>query len=65
MNSSDAPGSADLKKVGQLSMEFNKPGLLGAILGRAEAQAIRLALVYAPLNGSSEIQLPHLRTAFA
>ena len=27
------------------------PGLLGAILGRAEAQTVRLALIYALLDG--------------
>lgn len=42
-----------------------QPGLLGAILGRAEAQVMRLALVYALLDGSGEIGRPHLEAALA
>ena len=42
-----------------------KPGLLGAIIARAEAQTIRLALVYALLDGSDQIDLPHLEAALA
>jgi hypothetical protein len=41
------------------------PGLLGAITGRAEAQTIRLALIYAVLDGSGEIKLAHLKAALA
>jgi hypothetical protein len=40
-------------------------GLLGAITGRAEAQVVRLALVYALFDGAEEIALPHLRAALA
>ncbi len=42
-----------------------KPGLLGAVTSRAEAQAMRLALVYALLDQSSEIQCPHLEAALS
>lgn len=42
-----------------------KPGLLGAILGRAEAQVMRLALIYALLDGTAEIGRPHLEAALA
>jgi hypothetical protein len=42
-----------------------KPGLLGAILGRGEAQVMRLALIYALVDGSSEITRPHLEAALA
>jgi hypothetical protein len=41
------------------------PGLLGAITGRAEAQTIRLALLYALLDGSKQIKAVHLRAALA
>jgi Protein of unknown function (DUF3987) len=41
------------------------PGLLGAIVGRAEAQTIRLALLYALLDGKNEIGAEHLRAAVA
>jgi Protein of unknown function (DUF3987) len=42
-----------------------RPGLLGAIVGRGEAQTIRLALLYALLDGKSEIGTEHLRAALA
>jgi hypothetical protein len=42
-----------------------KPGLLGAVIARAEAQTIRLALIYALLDGADEIDLPHLEAALA
>jgi hypothetical protein len=41
------------------------PGLLGAILGRAEAQVLRLALIYALLDRSDFIDEPHLLAALA
>jgi hypothetical protein len=42
-----------------------KPGLLGAIIARAEAQTIRLALIYELLDGSDQIDLSHLEAALA
>jgi predicted transcriptional regulator len=42
-----------------------KPGLVGAILGRAEAHARRLAAMYAVLDQSSVIALDHLMAAIA
>lgn len=39
------------------------PGLLGAIISRAEAQVIRLAVVYALLDSSQFIDKKHLRAA--
>jgi hypothetical protein len=42
-----------------------QPGLLGAITARAEAQTVRLALVYALLDGAAEIGEEHLRAALA
>ena len=42
-----------------------EPGLLGAILGRAEAQVLRLSLVYALLEGADSIRERHLRAALA
>jgi hypothetical protein len=41
------------------------PGLLGSIVARAEAQTIRLALLYALLDQKSEIDVPHLQAASA
>lgn len=40
-----------------------RPGLLGAVTSRAEAQVMRLALIYALLDQSSEICLHHLFAA--
>jgi hypothetical protein len=40
-------------------------GLHGAVTARAEAQVIRLALVYCLLDGAREIDAPHLFAAIA
>jgi hypothetical protein len=40
-------------------------GLLGAVTSRAEAQVVRLALIYAALDGTSKIDLPHIQAALA
>jgi hypothetical protein len=40
-------------------------GLAGALLARAEAQTLRLALIYALLDGSNRISSAHLRAAIA
>jgi hypothetical protein len=42
-----------------------RPGLSGAILGRMEAQTMRLALVYALLDQCGQIKEVHLRAALA
>jgi hypothetical protein len=42
-----------------------RPGLLGAVLGRAEAQTLRLAVLYAALDCSPTIKLEHLLAALA
>jgi hypothetical protein len=46
-------------------LSTGKPGLLGAILGRAEAQVMRLACIRAMLDCSREVQAPHLISAIA
>jgi hypothetical protein len=43
----------------------DKAGLFGAIVARAEAQVIRLALIYALLDSRSEIDVKHLSAALA
>jgi hypothetical protein len=40
-----------------------RPGLLGAVISRAEAQVMRLALIYALLDRAASIQEEHLRAA--
>jgi 5S rRNA maturation endonuclease (ribonuclease M5) len=47
------------------ALSAERPGLLGAILGRAEAQVIRLAVVYAALDNKTQIDTPHLEAALA
>jgi hypothetical protein len=42
-----------------------RPGMLGAITGRAEAHVMRLAVLYAVLDGSPAIQTEHLEAALA
>lgn len=42
-----------------------KPGLLGAITARAEAQVLRLSLIYVLLDCSVTVQLEHLKAALA
>jgi hypothetical protein len=42
-----------------------QPGLLGAVVARGEAQVVRLALIYALLDGSGQIAVPHLEAALA
>jgi hypothetical protein len=44
-------------------LSAEQPGLLGAITARAEAQTIRLALIYALLDGKDQIDVVHLRAA--
>jgi Protein of unknown function (DUF3987) len=43
----------------------DRPGLLGAVTSRAEAQALRLAQHYALLDGVAIIRPAHLRAALA
>jgi hypothetical protein len=47
------------------SLSEERPGLLAAITARAEGQTMRLALIYALLDGAHEIDRPHLEAALA
>ena len=42
-----------------------KPGLFGSVTGRAEAQVLRLSLIYALLDGASIIRAEHLLAGLA
>ena len=42
-----------------------KPGLLGAVLGRAEAHVLRYSVLYALLDRSPVVRVPHLEAALA
>src|SRR5262249_14609951 len=43
----------------------DRGGLYGAVTGRAEAQVLRLSMLYALLDGKGVIEEPHLRAALA
>lgn len=43
----------------------DRPGMFGEVTARAEAQTLRLAIVYALADGSDELQAGHLASAFA
>lgn len=47
------------------TLSEGRGGLHGAVTARAEAQVIRLSLVYALLDGAEEIDVPHLLAALA
>jgi len=46
-------------------LSTGKPGLLGAMTGRSEAQTMRLALLYALLDGEESIRAEHLKAALS
>jgi hypothetical protein len=52
-----------IEVYGELSE--GKPGLSGAVTGRAEAQVVRLAVLYAVMNLSKTIEKEHLEAALA
>jgi hypothetical protein len=59
----DAAAEAWAQTYPELSAD--RPGLLGAVTARAEAQVIRLALIYALLDSSDKIDTVHLGAAMA
>lgn len=46
-------------------LSSGRPGLFGAITARAEAQVLRLSVLYAALDRAEAIGLPHLKAALA
>jgi hypothetical protein len=42
-----------------------KPGMVGALTSRAEAQVLRLSMIYALLDGENVVRVPHLLAALA
>lgn len=46
-------------------LSADRPGMAGALLGRSEAQVMRLAALYAVLDGHSAIDLQHLKAGLA
>jgi hypothetical protein len=47
------------------ALSDGRPGLMGAMLSRAEAQVLRLSMIYALFDRSDVIRLPHLKAALA
>lgn len=47
------------------TLSEGRPGLLGGMLARAEAQVMRLSCIYALLDMSTEVRPEHLRAALA
>jgi hypothetical protein len=63
MKRSDA--TRELWCAGYPELSEGKPGMLGAVTGRAEAQVMRLSALYALLDESSVIQPEHHHAAIA
>jgi Protein of unknown function (DUF3987)/Primase C terminal 2 (PriCT-2) len=60
-----SPDAAQLWEAEYHDLSTAHSGLLGSITARSEAQTVRLALVYALLDKSDVIDVPHLRAALA
>jgi hypothetical protein len=58
-------GAAEAWERNYPALSAERSGLLGAVLGRAEAQVIRLAVIYALLENQAVIDLPQLAAALA
>jgi hypothetical protein len=57
--------AAELWRIVYPKLSEGKPGLLGAIAARAEAQVLRLSAIYALLDCSTKINVEHHRAALA
>jgi DNA replicative helicase MCM subunit Mcm2 (Cdc46/Mcm family) len=58
-------GARELWCVVYPELSEGKPGLLGALTARAEAQVLRLSAIYALLDCSTKIEVEHHRAALA
>lgn len=59
------PDAEDRWAAMYIAMAEGYPGLLGAITARAEAQVLRLSCLYALLDSTSAVAVPHLEAAYA
>lgn len=59
------PNAKDMWKAIYPKLSGERPGLFGVAVNRAEAQTIRLAMIYALLDNKSDIDVPHLEAALA
>ena len=55
----------DLWRSAYPDLSEGRPGLLGAAISRAEAQVLRLSMIYALLDCSAVIRIEHLQAALA
>lgn len=60
-----SPAAQALWRSLYIGLTANRSGLYGAATGRAEAQTLRLSLIYALLDGSAVIDVRHLEAAHA
>jgi hypothetical protein len=60
-----APEAAQAWREVYPDLSADRPGLLGSLTARAEAQVVRLAMLYALWAGSDHIRLDHLLAATA
>jgi len=58
------PAARELWHAAYSALSAERPGIFGAVTGRAEAQCARLAMIYALEDGSSVIRVEHMRAAF-
>jgi hypothetical protein len=57
--------AAEVWRAVYRDLSEGKPGLLGAVISRAEAQVLRLSMIYALLDSSPLIKREHLMAALA
>jgi hypothetical protein len=57
------PNAASLWAREYSRLSSGRPGLAGAMSARAEAQTLRIALIYAVLDGCNNVDVSHLRAA--
>jgi hypothetical protein len=57
--------AAELWRAEYSRVSEERSGTVGAVTSRMEAHAVRLSLIYALLDGSPVIRVPHLRAALA
>ena len=60
-----SPAAADAWQRIYRELSADRPGLLGSLTARAEAQVVRLAMIYALIAGRPQIELDHLTAAVA
>jgi hypothetical protein len=60
-----SPAARDLWHQMYPALTADRPGLWGKVTSRGEAQTLRLSMIYALLDGSVTIEVPHLQAAFA